>query len=545
MTKGQLTTPATLIYTERVTHSKTPRRWHSIAWLIALSVVLNGTAIWWGLPNSASWAPDEISPSRVLDGLSHLFSGGWTDKYPPVHFYALAVVLLPFLGLDRLKAVDFSRPQAAAVIVIAFRLLTLLMAAGLIYLVYACGRELYDRRGALFAAMITMLLVPFLYYAKTANLEVPYLFWFVWSLYFFIRLSKTGRRRYYLLFAMAAVLCAGTKDQAAGLFVLAPLIILWNDWKKRTTSGPDRMGRGSRLAKTYLAMIAVAIGTFLLGYNVPLNFKGFLGHIKLITGPASEPYQMVPRTAAGYGHLLVLILGQIRFCLGWPLLLICLAGLLLVLSRKPRNRELLFLLAFGFSYLVFFLGLVRFSYDRFVLPLAIILAFFGGPALSELLGGRPKILRAAVVIAVFAFSFLSALSVDVLMIRDSRYTVEKWLRANIKPSQTLGTATPIEYLPRIDGYNRVSLSLRPAEFMRAPKPDYIIFTTEYARNYDADSPENPFFSWFWREPPGYLPAFRYRTSLPWRPVRFENVYTNLQVINLEIQVYARRDRAQK
>jgi hypothetical protein len=528
-----------------VTHSDISGRRRPIVLVIALSFVLNGTAIWWGLPNSVSWAPDEIWPSRVLGGLSRWFSGGWIDKYPPVHFYALSVLLVPFLALDRLKAVDLSRPQAAALIVIVFRLLTLFLAAALIYLVYACGRELYNRRGALFAAIITALLVPFPYYAKTVNLEIPYLFWFVWSLYFFIRLSKTGWPRYYFLFAMTAVLCAATKDQGAGLFVLAPLVVLWNDWRKGRLSDLNRRGWDIRLAKTYLAAIAVAIGTFLLGDNIPLNFKGFLGHIKLITGPASEAYKMVPKTVAGYGHLLFLICGQIEFCLGWPLLFVCLAGLILAFSRKPRNRDLLFLLTFGLSYVVFILGLFRMSYDRFVLPLAIILAFFGGQALSEWLRGWQKVIRTAAVIGVFTFSFLSALSVDVLMVRDSRYTVEKWLQKNIKPSQVLGTATPIEYLPRIDRYKHMAVPLREAEFLRAPKPDYIIFATEFARNFEAGSPENPFFSWLSREPAGYVPVYRYKTSIPWKSVRFENVSTNLRAINLEIQVYARRNHAQK
>ena len=45
----------------------------------------------------------------------------------------------------------------------------------------AAGRHAFGRRQGLWAAGIMALTTPFLYYAKTANVDVPYLFWFALS----------------------------------------------------------------------------------------------------------------------------------------------------------------------------------------------------------------------------------------------------------------------------------------------------------------------------------------------------------------------------
>ena len=432
-----------------------PRRWSPIVWVIIISAGLNVTAVWWGQPSFLSWAPDEVGPSRVFDGLTVLFSRGWYDKYPPVHFYALGVVLLPFLALGHSNVMDFSQPRAIGAIVIAFRLLTVLMAAGLIFLVYLCGRELIGKRGALWAAAITALLTPFPYYAKTANLDVPYLFWFVWSLYFYIRLFITRRTRYYLLFALTAVLSIATKDQAAGLYVFAPLAILWADWTGLKSSAPGGAVWRRLPYLNYLKAVGVALAAFLLGFNVLFNARGFGDHIKLIIGPATESYQMLPKTVAGYGRLLMLTIHNIRFCLGWPFFLVCLAGFVLAIVRKHRPRALLSMLSFAVAYLFFFIGLSRITFDRYVLPVAIILSLFGGLAIDEALKSRFRAAASIAVAAATAYALLTVAAVDVLMLKDSRYGAERWMQTHLKPGATVGAATPWEYLPASPDSRRV------------------------------------------------------------------------------------------
>ena len=147
--------------------------------VLLLSVALNLTALWWGLPAHSTWAADEIQPSHVLAGLNRGFSRGWYEKYPPLHYYLLTAAYSPALLLDKLGVLNIKRLYGYTLLFVIGRLLSVAMAAGCIFLVYKCGREILDRRAAVLAALVTALLTPFVYYAKIVNLDVPFLFWFL------------------------------------------------------------------------------------------------------------------------------------------------------------------------------------------------------------------------------------------------------------------------------------------------------------------------------------------------------------------------------
>jgi hypothetical protein len=513
-----------------------------IVLVLAVSIVLNLTAVWWGLPNSWSWAPDEILPYQVQEGMAAHFSGGWYSKYPLIHYYLLSLLFLPFSALQKWRLIDTSTLAGYSTLMLAARLLTVLMAAGLIYLIYACGREIFSRRAGAFAALIAALLVPFPYYAKTVNMEVPYLFWFVWSLYFFIRLLKTGKSRYYGLFALTAALAVCTKDQAYGLYPLPFLLLLWMDRRKIKAAQEPRRTLVKKLIGNYALAFAGAAAAFILGFNLLFNFSGFVNHLRFIVGPGREVFQMVSPSPAGYLQLLALTAKQIRFCLGWPLFIISFYGLAAAFLRRSKTRISLALLLSGLGYFLSFICIVRYTYDRYALPLCLLLSLFGGKALSDFVEGRRAILRTAVVVSVFGSALVSAIAVDRLMIKDSRYAVEAWMRSNIAEGATIMAATPGEYLPRLDAYRHVFLEDPTLpDIDRDPKPDYVIFATPFRRSYEASHSGNRFFSKFYERTPGYSLAFRYQTKLVLAPLQIDGIATNLAAINPEILVYAKSD----
>lgn len=513
-----------------------------IVLVLALSLILNFTAVWWGLPNSWSWAPDEILPYQVQEGMAAHFSGGWFSKYPLIHYYLLSLLFLPFPALQKWGLIDTNPLAGYSTLLLAARLLSVLMAAGLIYLIYACGREILNRRAGTFAALIVALLVPFPYYAKTVNMEVPYLFWFTGSLYYFIRLLKTGKSRYYGLFALTAALAVCTKDQAYGLFPLPFLLLLWMGWKKIRSAQESKRLLRKKLIGNYSLAFAGAGAAFAVGFNLLFNFSGFVSHLRFIVGPGSEGYQMVSPSLPGYFRLIALTAKQIRFCLGWPLFIVSFCGLAAAFLGKPKNRILLALLLFGLGYFLSFICVIRYTYDRYTLPLCLILSFFGGKALSDFVEGGRAILRTAVVVSVFSSALVSAIAVDRLMLKDSRYAVEAWMRSNIAQGASVLAATPGEYLPRLDAYRHVFLE-DPSlpDIDREPKPDYVIFATPFRRSYEASHPGNRFFSKFFERPPGYRLAFRYQTKLALAPLQLDGIGTNLAAINPEILVYEKRD----
>jgi hypothetical protein len=518
------------------------RRSPAFPLILTLSVVLNLTGIWWGLPTNHSWAPDELFPQRVLTGVESRFAHGWFDRYPPVHFYLLSLIYAPFLASGKVKVPEQAPAASTLLLYYLGRFLSVLMAAGCLVLVYRIGREILDRRAALFASLITALVAPVPFYAKTAHLDIPYLFWFLWSIYFFVRIVKERQPRHYLLFAFMAALSIGTKDQAYGLYVLAPALVVWADRRAANAAGNAQPFLRSLFKTKYIIMAAVGAGTFALAHNLVFNWSGFIRHLRLIIGPASGDFRMFPGTISGQVKLLGLTLKEIRFCLGWPLLIVCLLGLGLALRQRPRNFSLLALPLFGLSYYLFYIAIIGYNYDRFNLPLCVILSFFGGKALSAFIGARPPwpAVAKTVAVAAFAYSFSLAASVDVLMVKDSRYAVERWLHAHVPGGTKVGFVGLPNYLPRLDGYARRPIRASLPAFERADKPDFIIFATDYVSRFPAESEEGRFYAGFSMTDPGYQPAYRYRTPLDWLPLHPEAAYSNLALINPEVEVYKKR-----
>ncbi|OGD20570.1 MAG: hypothetical protein A2W03_07905 [Candidatus Aminicenantes bacterium RBG_16_63_16] len=509
----------------------------SLRLILLLSVVLNLAALWWGLPAHSTWAADEIQPSRVLAGLDLEFSRGWHEKYPPLHYYLLTAAYSPALLLDKLGVLDIRELSGYTLLIVLGRLLSLAMAAGCVLLVYKCGREILDRRAAVSAALITALLAPFVYYAKMANLEVPYLFWFLASLYFYLRLLSSGRTRDYVLFALTAVLAVGSKDQAAALYGPAPFLMFWATRRRDRRTGPSRTWLRALIDRRHLLAAAAAAASFALVNNIVFNWSGFLNHLRLVFDAVWQGYQMVPASVAGQMHLFVLTVRELAFCLTWPLLLVCAGGVFLAVRERPRNSVLLTLPLFGLSYYVFYIALIRYNYDRFNLPLCILLSFFGGKAISAALAKRPARLLKLLAAAVFVFAFLRASSVDLMMLLDGRYHVERWMRQYIPADAKISVPEPTEYLPRLENLRYHFLTPYLPEFREKPKPDFIIFSTIHSRSHAPDTPEARFFARFMEQPPKYRLVLKHRTRFPWLPLDFESVPSNLNKINPEILVY--------
>jgi 4-amino-4-deoxy-L-arabinose transferase-like glycosyltransferase len=518
------------------------RKIKGIHLVLLFSLILNVVGIRYGLPSYQGWAPDEILPRDVKEGIGRHFSHDWFHKYPPFHYYLLALTEAPFLIFADLRGLDFKNLSFYSFLILAGRLLSLFMAAGLILFVYKCGREIFDQRSSLWAASITALIVPFVYHAKTGNLDIPYLFWFMISLFFFLRLLKTHQRKYYLLFVLTAVLTVCTKDQAYGLYVLLPVFVLFSDWRFQKKAIPNLKVFRFLSNRTYLYAVLVALGTFILVYNWAFNWQGFLHHVQEITGPTSQNYRLFPNTLSGHVHLLGRTFNQIGFSLGWPLFIICLAGLFRSLLSKPKNVLLLSLLTFAVPYDIFYIHVIGFNYARYYLPICIILSFFGGQFLTFALQARPKfkIVSQAAVAMIFLYSVLYAFSLNIYMVKDSRYTAEKWVRQNIPKEATIGVVDWITYAQRLEGYRWRFLMPSLADFRKlSPKPDYVIIDAEFFRGYLPQSREIQFFRNFYREEERYELIFQCQTALAWLPLRDRAIRFHINQINPEILIYVK------
>jgi len=173
-----------------------------------------------------------------------------------------------------------------------------------------------------------------------------------------------------------------------------------------------------------------------------------------------------------------------------------------------------------------------------------VLALFGGLALARALRAGSWTRRGAAV-AVLAFAFLRAASVDVLLARDSRYAAEDWLRREVGPGPLVAVVGPLEYLPRLDGLHWRRLGPAATRLAQV-HPDVVVVNADYARRADEGSDERAFYAALDDGSLGYQVAMRHRTDprilLDTAALRREGrdrIWSNLDKVDPEIVVYRR------
>ncbi len=407
--------------------------------VLGLSLALNLVPAWWGLPGGR-WAVDEIRPEQV-EG-----TRAWSDKYPPAHRLLLRALFPLVDGLAAAGVVEAEGIDRQASLLLAARLLSVLMATATVWCVYRAGRQLFGREASVLAALAVALSPPFVYYAKTANLEAPYLFWFALSLYFYLAALRRHRLRDYLLFAATAALAVATKDQAFALYLVSPLLLVAALWRRRRSEAPERGTLAATVAtlldRRVLLACAVPLALTALLWAAGSDFETMVRHFRFIAGPAPAKYREFEATLAGQGAMAQRALANAAFGLGLPLTLAAVFGIGRALRRPAENVRLLGLAAIALGYYLGFVAVIGYHYVRFFLPVAILLSLPAGKVVADLLSARrwARPASRAAVAAVFAWCLLRALSVDVAMATDSRYAAERWLaeRPSTGPDTGLG-----------------------------------------------------------------------------------------------------------
>jgi hypothetical protein len=504
--------------------------------VLYLLAVLFAAGIWWGAP--AAWAPDELEPGLVRDAIHRHFSGGWFDKYPPLHYYALSLVYAPVLVAGEFGWLHVDSAGVRGVLFMMGRMLTLAMALGTLAVLAAVAARTLGRRYAWPVALAAGSFMPFAFYAKTMNVDGPYLFWFAVSLLFLTYAHERATWRATIGFGVAAAAAVATKDQAYALYVLPSLHLAW-----RAARQP---GGVAALAAGALAGLAA----FALCHNLVFNYDGFRQHVELITGPASDDYRMFPMTAGGEWQLAKATADQIVWTLGVPgiaLILVALRKAKPGVERLPFQKISWVLLA-SVSYYAVFIAVVGYVYDRFLLPVTSMLALVAGFGLRRLLDGwpRPDVGRIAAAVLI-GWMIWRIASVDALLIRDSRYGAEAWLRAHVERNAIVASVNEFGYVPRLDEFRHWEIQPTTADTL-AIQPSFIVVNTEFPQRFPPESPIRVWLDWLASETSPYREAFRSKAPLGWSAFtwdrrfrdRREDDFTNLDKANPEIVIFQRR-----
>jgi hypothetical protein len=533
---------AAAVAVRRLVGGLTPGRERSfMPVVVAAAGVTLICALWWGLPDFYGWAPDELGPGEVNDALARRFTGGWATIYPPLHYAVLALFTAPFHALAAGGLIELEELHVNTAVFIVQRLVSVVMALGVLGLVFAIGSNISVRAGA-FAAAILVVALPFAYYGKVANVDVPYVFWLTISLTYYVRMHRSGAPASdFLLFVLAGFAAIGTKDQAYGFYLLPALVIVVSSVRHART---DARPAGVPSTGVLLAMIAVAVAGLIVVENVIFNFSGFVEHLRIITGPGSQYFRMYEQSVAGQASMLRDALWQLGSAMSWPIFVLAVVAAIAAWRSGVITVRVLLLPLL--SYYVTFIAVVGYHYDRFFIGPVIILAVALGWWLDRwLVAGRGnRLAKLAVVTVMFAYALSRVAALDALMLLDSRYTVEQWLLQHAAPDARVAAAG--HYLPR-GGTLFWTPVAQDADALARLGPDYVIVNPAYTQRWSSDSAPGKFYAALSSGASGYKLVFRYRTYLWWSPLRFEkrfaesfdDPFSNLGKVNPVIEVYGR------
>jgi hypothetical protein len=365
--------------------------------------------------------------------------------------------------------------------------------------------------------------------------------WVSLSLLHYVRILARHRRRDYLLFAFTAALAVGTKDQASALYVLLPLIIPLADYVRRRGAGEHAPLWRSFVNANTLCVLLVGAATLALIHNLAFNWTGAIERLRIMTGPITTSLQEFPNMVAGHAAMLWLGLRHLQFSLGWPLFVAAVAGVLLTLLRWRSHPRAIALLAPVLSYWIFLIVPLMYHYDRYLMPVALILSVFAGHAAAAFTRpGALAIVRTTVAAAAIAFTVAHAASVDALLVSDGRYAAERWIQDHIPAGEHVMAIGYDLYLPRLDGLDVITNVEPVLEDVSPESPPYLITTSIFDEWRFRDSPRSlAFFQALTSGKTIYQLVYVGRGRPRFNLLDLDGVRTNLDKINPEIRIYRR------
>lgn len=497
--------------------SASPRSLRPRLVLILLIALVNfACAIGWGLPSGESsetvspWAVDTIAPVEPLNEAYHLFTRGGTDVviYPLFHYVVLSGAFSPYVALQYLTGglenpssdYPYGAAEPAAFfkhLTLIARLVSLAMGLGIVLLLFDTTRSLFGGAAASWAALMAALLAPLAYYSTTSNLDVPYLFWIMLSIWALVRIASSGARGLYVLAGAGAGLAVATKDQAYGFVLAYPIIV-------PLLAAPRGVGVGRALVagvtrrEVWLSAASAALA-YVAGNNLIFGWDGFRRHLDFLREFYDENFVEL-RAGTGAGAAFTDSAEVLVQDLGIGVCLFALIGIVLAVRRRVVLAAIP-----AAAVLTYFAAVVAVTtvLSRYLLGPMLLLLPFAGYAVAECLrSAKPAVRYATAAAAALSVAWLALLSahLNASLLLDSRYRMEEYIAEHVPSDAIIESPTQIRYLPRIasperyrvvgNSFSAVSYSLVADELtasgLAERRPDYVLILANTGLSGDPD-----------------------------------------------------------
>jgi len=530
--------------------------------ILIIAFIIYITGIHWGLPEAASaesvspWALDAIAPVAPLNEAYHKFSRSGNEwvTYPLFHYIVLDVFYTPYVGLQYLSG-NFDSPSSSFPygikdpksflqdLTLIARLVSLAMALGIIIIFYKITRELFSRQAGWWAALFIMLIAPISYYAKTSNLDVPYLFWVSLSVWQYVLLAKYNRIRHFVLFGVFGALAIATKDQAYGFYVLIPFIIVYAVYMHRKAEDASQYGYLKAVVSLPVIYTGIAtVVTYALANNLLFGgLDGFLRHMDLGSKLYDNRFTIHgdPHSLANQLQLLIESGSIVIQSIGVALPALSLTGI--YIAFKKRLWLALSILVFSISYFIFVIAAWNGVFSRYLLMSLFILTPFAGFACTQLLAMEKMKLNIGRVLILTTIVWQSILIFDInySLLFDSRYSIATWVKQNVPQGTTIEAQVDPTYLPHLiadydiqvvgNSDTEISAEVVPellnAESLNKRRPPYILILKGLGVTGDPDTTSDvpaleEYYNALLEEKLGYRVIARFATPyiVPYRQI---------------------------
>jgi 4-amino-4-deoxy-L-arabinose transferase-like glycosyltransferase len=414
----------------------------------AIPLLLITAGLTWGSYPWRAWHPDEVLPGDVMDAVQHRFSGGWFELYPPVQYVVHALVFGPLFAADRAGAVSLAQPEVLGSFHVGMRVISVVMALLTLLVIYEVGRETLGRSRAAIAVFVAGTGQCFVYYAKAANVDMPYVFWVTAATLFFLRAARYGRMRDHVALGVTAALAVTTKDQAYGYFAGPALALIYVRLREYRRFAADRWVRSTLFDRRLWAGAAAALVVLVLGYGLPWNHAGFRAHVEQATGFRMQGFRLFDGGPAGQLGLLGYSAQLLPWTFGVVTTVLAITGAVMAARRHRRFRWLWLLTVPAASYYATVIMYVGYTYDRFLLGWALPVSLFAAAG-SGVLSRLPASARRAVAAACALAAVVPAAALDAEMQFGSRARLEAFLEAHVSRDPfVVAVGSPL-YLPRL------------------------------------------------------------------------------------------------
>jgi 4-amino-4-deoxy-L-arabinose transferase-like glycosyltransferase len=456
--------------------SRTAATWRvapvvTLVLLFFLAFILRAWGTRFGLPE-AFYHPDEHAIVERATGILRTgdYSPHWFN-YPSAYIYVQALTYIPYFLISAARGFGNSIPAEAPYgFYYAGRLMTALVGALTVPLVYVLGRRMFGRRtGLVSAALVTFSLLHAVH-SHYVTTDVPMAFLVTLSLLFsYLALQKAGLR-YTLLAGLFAGLATSTKYPAAvailPVLVVQLVTVRWTDWGVL----------GQRVGLTVGAFLA---GFFLGTPYAILEVNTFVASLASVLGHYGTGQPGFEGSATWLWYL-----GQMLTGPDVLVVALALGGILWAMIKHTRKD--LLLLSFVIPYYVVVSAWpTRFERNLVVLVplLAVLAARFMVEAVSWMAGRWSAVRRyetpvlAALVVMAIALPLWAIVAFDdAIAQRDLRTVAAEWVNANVPPGSRIVIevfSIPLER-DRFDVSQLVRIDSEDLEWYRQEGIEYVI-----------------------------------------------------------------------